>query len=40
MELTFAEIIAAYKVEEKREDRVKPALRVQEITKTGSDEST
>ncbi len=38
VELTFAEIMAAYKVEEKREDRVKPALRVQKVTKTGSEE--
>ena len=37
VQLTFAEIIAAYKIEEKREDRVKPSLRVQEIKKTGSE---
>jgi hypothetical protein len=37
VQLTFAEIIASYKTEEKREDRVKPSLRVQEIKKTGSE---
>jgi hypothetical protein len=34
--LTIAEIVAAYKPIEQREDRVKPALRVQESQKTGS----
>jgi len=38
VELTFAEIVAAYKPGEVREDRVKPALRPQEIKKTGSEE--
>jgi hypothetical protein len=38
VQLTFTEIVAAYKPAEKREDRVKPALRVHKIKKTGSEE--
>lgn len=38
VELTFAEIVSAYAIDNVQEDRVKPALRVVEVKKTGSDE--